>query len=114
MRGRTAGPCRPWPSCTSRGTPSRGRRSTGRGLGRAYGVAALAALERGARVVALDVEQRQLDILAQRVADEARGRLTLTRGVLPDVDFADGRFAAIHGGRVLHFLAPDEVRSVLG
>ncbi|HEY0191658.1 MAG TPA: alpha/beta fold hydrolase, partial [Kofleriaceae bacterium] len=82
-------------------------------LGCAYGIAAIAALERGARVVALDMEQRHLDILGQRVTPEARARLTLVRGVLPDVDFADGRFAAVHASRVIHFLSPDDVRGVL-
>ncbi|MEU8272167.1 alpha/beta fold hydrolase, partial [Sphaerisporangium sp. NPDC049002] len=82
-------------------------------LGCAYGVASIAALERGARVVALDMERRHLDILGQRVNDEARERLTLKRGVLPDVDFADGRFTAVHAGRVMHFLGPEDVRLTL-
>src|SRR5262249_17712422 len=59
-------------------------------LGCAYGIASIAALERGARVVALDMEQKHLDILEQRVNEDARTRLTLKQGVLPEVDFADG------------------------
>ncbi|MFF5535951.1 amino acid adenylation domain-containing protein [Streptomyces cinerochromogenes] len=82
-------------------------------LGCAYGVASIAALERGARVVALDMERKHLDILGQRVTDEARKRLTLQQGVLPDVDFADGRFTAVHASRVMHFLGPDDVRLTL-
>ncbi|MFF0836624.1 MULTISPECIES: amino acid adenylation domain-containing protein [unclassified Streptomyces] len=82
-------------------------------LGCAYGVASIAALERGARVVALDMERKHLDILGQRVNDEARERLTLQRGVLPAVDFADGRFTAVHASRVMHFLSPKDVRLTL-
>ncbi|MEU6903917.1 amino acid adenylation domain-containing protein [Streptomyces coeruleorubidus] len=82
-------------------------------LGCAYGVASIAALERGARVVALDMEQKHLDILGQRVNDEARQRLSLRRGMLPDVDFEAGRFTAVHASRVMHFLAPDDFRLTL-
>lgn len=82
-------------------------------LGCAYGVASIAALERGARVVALDMERKHLDILGERVNDEARERLTLRQGVLPDVDFADGRFTAVHASRVMHFLSPEDVRLTL-
>ncbi|MEW2063376.1 amino acid adenylation domain-containing protein [Streptomyces sp. NPDC007002] len=82
-------------------------------LGCAYGVASIAALERGARVVALDMEQKHLDILGQRVNDEARERLSLRQGMLPDVDFEAGRFTAVHASRVMHFLAPDDFRLTL-
>ncbi|MGW0791223.1 amino acid adenylation domain-containing protein [Streptomyces sp. NPDC002911] len=82
-------------------------------MGCAYGVASIAALERGARVVALDMEQKHLDILEQRVNDESRHLLTLRRGTLPDVDFEDERFTAVHAGRVMHFLDPDGVRLIL-
>ncbi|AND15926.1 non-ribosomal peptide synthetase [Rathayibacter tritici] len=82
-------------------------------LGCAYGVATVAALEAGARVVALDMEQRHLDILWERVTDEAADRLSLVRGMLPDVDFAPGRFSAVHASRVLHFLSPDDLRTAL-
>ncbi|WP_161624828.1 non-ribosomal peptide synthetase [Streptomyces spectabilis] len=82
-------------------------------LGCAYGVASIAALERGARVVALDMEQKHLDILGQRVNDEARQRLSLRQGMLPDVDFEAGRFTAVHASRVMHFLAPDDFRLTL-
>ncbi|MEV0689370.1 amino acid adenylation domain-containing protein [Streptomyces sp. NPDC050388] len=82
-------------------------------MGCAYGVASIAALERGARVVALDMEQKHLDILEQRVNDESRERLTLRQGTLPDVDFEDESFTAVHASRVLHFLDPDGVRLIL-
>lgn len=78
-------------------------------LGCAYGIASIAALERGARVVALDMEKKHLEILGQRVNDDARARLTLRQGILPNVDFEDGRFTAVHAGRVMHFLTPEGV-----
>ncbi|MDJ0460314.1 non-ribosomal peptide synthetase [Streptomyces sp. H27-C3] len=82
-------------------------------MGCAYGVASIAALERGARVVALDMEKKHLDILEQRVNDESRARLILRRGTLPDVDFEDERFTAVHASRVMHFLKPEDVRLML-
>ncbi|MFK4467822.1 amino acid adenylation domain-containing protein [Bacillus sp. RC252] len=82
-------------------------------IGCAYGVASIAALERGATVFAMDLEQKHLDILEQRVEDYYRDRLTLKQGKLPDVDFEDGRFSAIHASRVIHFLSPDDVRLTL-
>ncbi|ASB52640.1 MULTISPECIES: non-ribosomal peptide synthetase [Bacillus amyloliquefaciens group] len=82
-------------------------------IGCAYGVAAIAALERGATVFAMDLEQKHLDILEQRVEDHYRDRLTLKQGKLPQVDFEDGLFSAIHASRVIHFLSPDDVRLTL-
>ncbi|WP_139488133.1 non-ribosomal peptide synthetase [Brevibacillus dissolubilis] len=82
-------------------------------LGCAYGVATIAALEKGARVFAMDLEQKHLDILEQRIDEKFRERLSLKQGKLPDVDFEDGRFNAIHASRVIHFLSPEEVRLTL-
>ena len=61
-------------------------------IGCAYGVATIAALERGAKVLAVDIEQQHLDILEDRLNDEAKRWVTTQQGVLPDVDFEDGRF----------------------
>ncbi|MDR9863551.1 MULTISPECIES: beta-ketoacyl synthase N-terminal-like domain-containing protein [Pseudomonas] len=79
-------------------------------MGCAYGVATIAALEQGARVLAVDIEEQHLRILADKVPPHLRGRLSTLAGALPDMDFAPGRFQAIHAARVLHFLAPQAFR----
>ncbi|MEZ5459456.1 MAG: methyltransferase domain-containing protein [Steroidobacteraceae bacterium] len=73
-------------------------------IGCAYGVATLAALERGARVCASDMERAHLALLEQRVPTGQRARLRTQVGVLPDIDFPPGSFDAILASRVLHFL----------
>jgi 3-oxoacyl-(acyl-carrier-protein) synthase/SAM-dependent methyltransferase len=79
-------------------------------MGCAYGVATIAALEQGARVLAVDIEEQHLTILANTVAPRLRGRLSTLAGALPDMDFVPGRFQAIHAARVLHFLPPQAFR----
>ena len=73
-------------------------------IGCAYGVATIAALAEGATVTACDMEERHLEILASRVPEEARGRLTTAVGVLPYKDFPEASFGAVLAARVLHFL----------
>lgn len=82
-------------------------------IGCAYGIATIAALEHGAKVFAVDLEQKHLDILEQRVDEKFRDRLFLKQAKLPNVDFKDGQFSAIHASRVIHFLRPEEVRLTL-
>ena len=59
-------------------------------IGCAYGIATLAALEAGARVLACDIEPRHLEILGERVPEPLRGTLRCQTAVLPDVDFEPG------------------------
>lgn len=73
-------------------------------IGCAYGIATLAALERGARVLACDMEPGHLEVLLRRVPEAARDRFRVTPGVLPGVDFEPESFGAILASRVLHFL----------
>ena len=82
-------------------------------IGCAYGVATLHALERGARVLACDIEQKHLDVLQQRVPEAARARVRTQVAVLPAVDFESNRFAAVLASRVLHFLSPSDVRQTI-
>ena len=46
-------------------------------IGAAYGIATLAALAGGARVIANDIDARHLDILSSRAPQEFRSRLVL-------------------------------------
>ncbi len=82
-------------------------------VGCAYGVATIAALRRGARVLAIDMDQGHLDILEGDVSGEFKQRLSTQQGVLPDVDFEYERFAAIHAARVIHFLRPEDVQKTI-
>jgi len=78
-------------------------------IGCAYGIATLMALDKGARMLASDIEPKHLEILEQRVPDEARVRLRTQSGMLPDIDFDPGSFGAILASRVLHFLIGADV-----
>lgn len=72
--------------------------------GAAYGVATLAALSSGARVIANDLDPRHLEILGARVPAESRGRLTLAPGAFPDaLALAPGSLGAALACRLLHF-----------
>ncbi|MCL9781790.1 methyltransferase domain-containing protein [Vibrio sp. S4M6] len=77
-------------------------------MGCAYGVASIAALERGARVLAVDIEQQHLSILSNLVEPKLQDRLELLCGKLPGLNLPQNRFSAIHAARVLHFLSPDD------
>jgi SAM-dependent methyltransferase len=82
-------------------------------IGCAYGVATLAALDRGARVCACDMDPRHLDLLRARTPEAQRPRLRTVVGVLPEVRFPPRSFAAILASRVLHFLEGPDLREAL-
>lgn len=82
-------------------------------IGCAYGIAARAALEVGATVVASDMEQTHLDVLESETPDQLKGKLTTCVGMLPGIQFPDGSFDGILCSRLLHFLLPDEIRDTL-
>lgn len=77
-------------------------------LGAAYGVASLAALAQGARVIANDLDDAHLADLAQ-VAGPSPA-LTLLPGRFPEgIDLPDGSLSAVHASNVLHFLNGEEL-----
>ncbi len=78
-------------------------------IGCAYGIATLAAVERGARVLACDLEPKHLEILAARVPAKRRSQVRTQAGALPDVEFPQASFGAILAARVLHFLTGDDI-----
>jgi SAM-dependent methyltransferase len=82
-------------------------------IGCAYGVATLAALERGARICACDMEPRHLSVLEGQVPVAQRSRLRTVVGVLPGVAFPAASFDAILASRVVHFLTGDDIRLAL-
>lgn len=82
-------------------------------LGCAYGIATLAALDKGAKIVACDMEQGHIDVLLSKVDDSAKDRIKGTVGVMPDVTFDEQSFNAILCSRALHFLdGPDVEKTV--
>ena len=82
-------------------------------IGCAYGIATLAALERGARICACDMDSGHLGILEQRVDQEMQHRLRCVLGAMPDIDFDEDSFGAVLASRVLHFLNGDQVEQTL-
>ncbi len=82
-------------------------------IGCAYGIATLTALDKGARVLACDIEPGHLDILAKRVPKEVSGRYRSKAGALPEIDFGSGEFGAVLASRVLHFLVGAEVEQTV-
>ncbi len=82
-------------------------------VGCAYGVATLAALDRGAKVCACDMEPQHLNILTERAKPEQKSALRTVVGVLPDVKFGKESFNAVLASRVIHFLTGDDIRITL-
>lgn len=83
-------------------------------VGAAYGVATLAALAAGARVVANDLDERHLHILATRTPASARERLTLCPGAFPEtLDFPPAQLGGVLLARVLHFFPGERIRKGL-
>jgi len=73
-------------------------------IGAAYGVATLPALRNGASIIANDIDERHLQILASRVPPGHRSRLELAPGSFPDnLDFPAGSLGAVLICRVMHF-----------
>ena len=79
-------------------------------IGCAYGVAARAAVDAGADVVANDVAVDHLIGLVSRTPAEQLGRLRLVQGHFPrELAFRPGSLSAIHASNVLNFLTGDEI-----
>jgi SAM-dependent methyltransferase len=81
-------------------------------LGAGRGAATLAALSRGARVIANDLEPNQLIAIRARVSLPMRNQLELRVGRFPsDLVFAHESLGAIHASNVLHFLDQAELET---
>lgn len=80
-------------------------------IGAAYGVATIAALQTGATVVAVDVEERHLEILARRVPRADRKRLRTIRAAFPEeLRFERRSIGAFLLANVVHFLSPERLQ----
>ena len=82
-------------------------------VGCAYGIASIAALKKGSKVLASDMDQAHLDILLKETPEELKNNLTTKLGTLPNIDFKNESFMTIHCSRCLHFLTPNELIETL-
>jgi SAM-dependent methyltransferase len=83
-------------------------------IGAAYGVATIPALEAGATVIAVDLDERHLEILRQRVPDHCLVRLRTIAASFPeDLLFDRGSTGAFLLSNVVHFLSPDRFQKAV-
>jgi SAM-dependent methyltransferase len=82
-------------------------------VGCGTGVATLAALIRGAHVVAVDPVKAALEKLLAGVPACHYADLSVRVGAMPGVQFTDGSLGAIHASRVFHLLSPAALRTSL-
>lgn len=77
-------------------------------IGAAYGVATIPALEAGATVIAVDLDERHLQILRDRVPDDCRERLQTIAASFPEnVSFDPDSIGAFLVSNVAHFFSPE-------
>jgi len=82
-------------------------------IGCGFGVATLPVIEKGAQIIACDLESKHLEILKDRVPIGKHSLLTLMEGHFPDtLTFPENHFDGINLSMVLHFYRPDEIRKV--
>lgn len=83
-------------------------------IGAAYGLTTLPALQKGAKVIAVDLDLRHLDILRQRAGQDAARLETLCGAFPEEIDAADASLGAALAARVLHFLTPEQLEQAAG
>jgi SAM-dependent methyltransferase len=81
-------------------------------IGAAYGLATIPALEKGARVIAVDIDAHHLRILEKKVPESLRTRLSLIQAHMPDeLEFEENSLGAVLASRVFHFFQGDDVKT---
>ena len=79
-------------------------------IGCAYGVATIPTLEKGATVIANDLDEQHLTLLVSQVPVSSLHRLRLKPGRMPeDLDFPEESLSAILASRVLNFIHPTKL-----
>ncbi len=79
-------------------------------IGAAYGLATLLALEKGAYVIANDLDERHLQILKSKVPHSRLDHLEIKLGRMPnEIDFEENSLGAVLASRVLSFVLPEEI-----
>lgn len=78
-------------------------------IGAGYGVASIPAMEAGAYVIVNEIDQSQLDHIANLACDKKlQGQFQLLNAVLPNLP-DNLPLDAVHASNVLHFLTGDEI-----
>lgn len=79
-------------------------------IGAAYGIASIAALERGATVISNDMDERHLVLLRKFTPSQYWQHLYLKVGQFPNqLDFPSHSISAILLRKMIHFLHPTEI-----
>jgi chorismate-pyruvate lyase len=78
-------------------------------IGAAYGVATIPALEAGAKVMAVDVEEKHLFAIADSIDVSLRSQLTTLTEKFPDFDLPTESLGAVYMSQVLPFLNGEEI-----
>jgi SAM-dependent methyltransferase len=78
-------------------------------IGAGFGCATVAALDAGATVIANDIDDLQLQALAQGISLSRRRQLSLLSGRFPELVLSAKSLGAINAARVLHFLTGAEI-----
>ena len=79
-------------------------------IGCAYGVATIPTLEKGATVIANDLDERHLQLLVSQVPVSSLQRLRFKPGRMPEeLDFPPESLGAVLASRVLNFIHPTKL-----
>lgn len=80
-------------------------------VGCAYGIATLPALLAGAKVIAVDIEQKHLDSIERSLSPSLKESLTTVNAPFPHFDLPSSSVGAVYLSQVLPFLTPDEIHA---
>src|SRR3990170_5535626 len=80
-------------------------------IGAAYGVATLPALLTGAKVIAVDIEEKHLLSIANSVNSPLRNQLITLRERFPHFDLLPNSLSAVYMSQVLPFLTGTEIEN---
>jgi len=79
-------------------------------IGAAYGIASIPALQNGAQVIAVDTDERHLQILRNQVPSALQKNLqTLCASFPENLNFRENSIGAFLLARVVHFFAPEKL-----
>lgn len=79
-------------------------------VGAAFGVATIAALEKGAKIIANDIDASHLTVIADVCSKRFKNSLKLFLGdIRKDMDYPTASFGSMLFSRVLHFFTGEEI-----
>ena len=88
-----------------------GQRLPALDIGAAYGIATREALEKGARVIANDLDARHLELIWESLAPALRKNLNLLPGDFREATLPEGSVSSILICRVLHFFRGEQIEA---